>query len=318
MILITGVAGYLGSHCAMIFKNAGHDVVGIDNFETGSKETVSALKKICDINFVEGDLKEACDIENVFEKFDITAVVHFAGLKSIQESMISPSKYYISNIFATLNLLETMLKFNVKLLVHSSSCHIYGEPLYYPLDEIHPQIPQNTYGRTKMIAEKILNDYDAAYGLKSVKLRHFNNFTGYNSQLFEEETKIASHSQNFEKSILKTLQKEDCENISDVEDIANAYFLAFNYIQREQISDFFNIGVKNSSATSGQNFLSKLFDKNHKEITTHNKKFEIENVQINSQKALKLLGWQPLKTNENTLNEIFGMQATLQKLAMHK
>ena len=174
MILITGGAGYIGGHCAIHFLERGKEIVIFDNLENGHIETINALKNIGNLHFVKGDLRDIDDIKSVFKQYDIDAVIHFAGYIQVEESVKNPSKYYKNNILGTLNLLDSMIENNVKNIVFSSTCAVYGEPEYTPLDEKHKKNPLNPYGRTKLMIENILDDYEIAYGLKSVKLRYFN------------------------------------------------------------------------------------------------------------------------------------------------
>ena len=174
MILITGGAGYIGSHTVINFINAGYDIVIFDNLETGHIETVKTLQTLGNVVVEHGDLRNAEDLEKVFSKYEIEAVIHFAAYSLVGESVSSPAKYYRNNSFGTLNLLDTMVKHNVKKIVFSSTCATYGEPEYTPIDEKHAQNPINPYGMSKLFIEKMMNDYDNAYGLKSIKLRYFN------------------------------------------------------------------------------------------------------------------------------------------------
>ena len=179
MILVTGGAGYIGSHTTIALLNAGYDVVIFDNLELGHSEIIETLKSIKSngkvIDFIQGDLKNLSDIEEVFNKHqNIEAVVHFAAYSQVGESVKNPQKYYYNNVFGTLNLLNAMMEFNVKNIVFSSTAATYGNAVYTPIDEKHPQIPINPYGKSKLMIENIMDDYDKAYGLKSVRLRYFN------------------------------------------------------------------------------------------------------------------------------------------------
>ena len=179
MILVTGGAGYIGSHTVIALLENGFDVVIFDNLELGHKEIVEVLKNISAkgkvVDFIQGDLKDLSDIEKVFEKHnDIEAVVHFAAYSQVGESVKNPQKYYYNNVYGTMNLLNAMLENNVKKIVFSSTAATYGNACYTPIDEVHPQNPINPYGKTKLMIENIMDDYDKAYGLKSVRLRYFN------------------------------------------------------------------------------------------------------------------------------------------------
>ena len=161
MILVTGGAGYVGSHCVLALIEAGYDVVIFDNLELGHLEIVEALKSIKAqgrvVDFVKGDLRNLADIQSVFGKHKIDAVVHFAGYSQVDESVKNPQKYYENNVDGTLNLLNSMVKNGVKNFIFSSSAAIYGEPIYTPIDENHRQKPISPYGETKLKVEKYLD-----------------------------------------------------------------------------------------------------------------------------------------------------------------
>ena len=178
MILITGGAGYIGSHTVLnLIEKTDYKIIIFDNLENGHIETINTL---CEINpdkiiFEKGDLRNIEDIENVFNKYSIDGVIHFAAFALVEESVQNPSKYYRNNIYGTLNLLDTMIKHNVKRIVFSSTCATYGDIVEQtPIDEKHPQNPINPYGYSKLAVERIMDDYDKAYKLKSIRLRYFN------------------------------------------------------------------------------------------------------------------------------------------------
>jgi len=168
MILVTGGAGYIGSHTVKELLRAGHDVVVFDNLSTGHREFVLAR------HFFQGDLLNPQDLEHVFSQYKIDAVLHFAAATSVPESVENPEKYYRVNVLGTLNLLSAMVKAGVKHLVFSSSAAVYGDPQKIPIPEDHPKNPKNPYGRTKWMMEQAIYDYAEAYGLKAVCLRYFN------------------------------------------------------------------------------------------------------------------------------------------------
>jgi len=168
MILITGGAGYIGSHCVLDLTRAGCECAVLDNLSYGHEEALQT-KNFCNV-----DLSNIDRVREVFKKYPIEAVIHFAAFAYVGESVENPEKYYYNNVVNTLNLLKVMLENNVKKIVFSSTCATYGNPEYTPIDEKHPQNPINPYGTTKLMIEKILQDYDKAYGLKYIALRYFN------------------------------------------------------------------------------------------------------------------------------------------------
>lgn len=167
-ILVMGGAGYIGSHTVKHLAQNGYRCIVADNLIYGHREAVAVP------DFEKADLLDKASLERVFEKYRIDAVVHFAAFTYVGESVENPQKYYQNNVEGTLNLLEVMLKHNVKKIVFSSTCATYGNPQYMPLDEKHTQNPINAYGRTKFFIEQIFNDYERAYGLKHIALRYFN------------------------------------------------------------------------------------------------------------------------------------------------
>lgn len=167
-ILIMGGAGYIGSHTVKHLAQQGYSCIVADNLVYGHKEAVINQR------FMIADLLNRKSLEAVFSKYDIDAVIHFAAFAYVGESVQKPMKYYENNVIGTLNLLETMQKYNVGKIVFSSTCATYGNPQYLPIDEKHPQNPINPYGRSKLMIEQIFEDYRQAYGLKYIALRYFN------------------------------------------------------------------------------------------------------------------------------------------------
>lgn len=167
-ILVAGGAGYIGSHTVKYLLKNNYNVVVLDNLVYGHKEAV--LTK----NFEQADLADKEALDKVFKKYKIDAVIHFAAYTYVGESVSNPQKYYWNNVVNTLNLLDAMIENNVKNIVFSSTCATYGNPQYTPIDEKHPQSPINPYGKTKLMMEQIMADYETAYGLKYIALRYFN------------------------------------------------------------------------------------------------------------------------------------------------
>lgn len=167
-ILIVGGAGYIGSHMVKMLLEHGHRVIVYDNLSSGYRDAVLGG------TFIKGDLADKDKLDDVFARLMPEAVMHFASHIQVGESMLYPSKYYLNNFTNTLNLLDTMVKYQVRHFIFSSTAAIFGEPEYAPIDEMHPKNPVNPYGRSKLMVEQVLADYDRAYGLKSVCLRYFN------------------------------------------------------------------------------------------------------------------------------------------------
>lgn len=168
-VLITGGAGYIGSQTNLSLLEAGYKTVIFDNLVYGHRDVVPH-----ESDFVEGDLSNINQIKEVFQKYPIEGVIHFAAYAYVGESVTNPRKYYENNVVGTLNLLNAMVEADVKNIVFSSTCATYGIPDIVPITESEKQKPINPYGYTKLVVENMLKDYYAAYGLKSVALRYFN------------------------------------------------------------------------------------------------------------------------------------------------
>ena len=168
MILVTGGAGYIGSHTVKLLLENGYEVVIYDSLELGHPEAV--LGGI----LVEGDLLDRERLRKTFEGYPIDAVIHFAAYASVGDSVANPRKYFRNNIRGGLNLVNAMCDYGVDKIIFSSSAATYGEPMSIPIPEDHPQNPTNPYGESKLMFERILKWYDVAYGTRSVSLRYFN------------------------------------------------------------------------------------------------------------------------------------------------
>ncbi len=329
MILITGGAGYIGSHTVLNFLKDKYDVVVFDSLETGHIETVEELQKAGNVIFEKGDLRNIEDIERVFEKHSIEAVIHFAAFSLVGESVPNPAKYYRNNTFGTLNLLDTMVKHNVKKIIFSSTCATYGEPQYTPIDEKHPQNPINPYGASKLMVERIMADYDKAYGLKSVKLRYFNvagcDTQGRVGEWHDPETHLIP---NILKSVFGNGQTfkifGDDYNTPDgtcirdyvnVEDLAQAHKLAYLWLEKENRSEVFNLGTENG------NSVKEVFDTCEK-VLNQNIKVEIAprrpgdpaTLFANANKAKSVLNWKPETSLEHSIETAYKFEQKLQNL----
>ena len=255
MILVTGGAGYIGSHLVMALLEKGEDVIVFDSLELGHAETIETLKKYGNLKFVKGNLKNLDDIRGAFLVNKIDSVVHFAAYSQVAESVKNPQKYYYNNVYGTLNLLNAMLEFGVKKIVFSSTAATYGEPVYTPIDEKHPQQPINPYGNSKLMVEKIMDDYDKAYGLKSVRLRYFN-VAGADSKArigewHEPETHLIPNVLKAKEDKVFKMFGTDYDtkdgtcvrDYINVEDLAQAHIKALDYLNNGGETNFFNLGT---------------------------------------------------------------------------
>jgi UDP-glucose 4-epimerase len=176
-VLVTGGAGYIGSHTVIELIEAGYEVVVFDNFSNASKESIKRVEEITGIQIVlvEGDIRNREDLENVFGSHKIDTVIHFAGLKAVGESVEEPLRYYDNNVHGSMVLCEVMAKYGCKSIVFSSSATVYGDPHQNPITEDFPTSATNPYGRTKLFVEEMLRDlYTSDSAWKIVLLRYFN------------------------------------------------------------------------------------------------------------------------------------------------
>ena len=189
-ILLTGGAGYIGSHTAVVLSQAGHKVVLLDNFCNSRKSVLERLQKILGkvLPCIEGDVRDTAVVTKTLQDYKIDAVIHFAGLKAVGESVEKPIEYYANNVQGTISLLEAMKSKNVKTLVFSSSATVYGDPQYLPIDEDHPTSATNAYGRSKLHIEGMLKDVaNSDVDWKIICLRYFNPVGAHESGLIGED-----------------------------------------------------------------------------------------------------------------------------------
>lgn len=250
-ILVAGGAGYIGSHTVKYLLNQGYKVVVVDNLVYGHKEAVMTE------HFEQIDICDKKALDAVFKKHKIDAVIHFAGYTYVGESVTKPQKYYQNNLINALCLLDTMIENDVKNIVFSSTCATYGNPEYTPIDEKHPQCPINPYGKTKLMFEQVMADYDKAYGLKYIALRYFNaagcDSEGELGESHSPETHLiplvlkAIKGEIPELTVFGTdYDTEDGTCIRDyihVEDLAEAHKLAIEKLFEEPKSQRINLGT---------------------------------------------------------------------------
>lgn len=167
-ILVVGGAGYIGSHMAKLLATNGYEVLILDNLSTGFRDAARYGR------LIEGDLADQNMLDRIFSENPITAVLHFAAFSQVGESIHEPARYYRNNVGNTQNLLDAMLRYDVRRFIFSSTAAVFGDPQYTPIDERHRLSPINPYGRSKRMVEEVLADYEHSYGLRFVTLRYFN------------------------------------------------------------------------------------------------------------------------------------------------
>ena len=309
-ILVVGGAGYIGSHMVKMLIEGGHSVITFDNLSSGFRDAVLGGE------FVLGDLADIDTLNLVFEKYQPEAVMHFASYIQVGESVLHPDKYYLNNFTNTLNLLNTMVKYQVSHFIFSSTAAVFGEPTYVPIDEIHIKTPLNPYGRSKWMVEQVLADYERAYGLKSVCLRYFNAAGADPSGLLGERHEPETH---LIPLILQTLSGKrthfslygrdydtpDGTCIRDyihIVDLCSAHLLALMHLMTAGISMCFNLG--NGEGFSVQEVITaaeRVTGKKLKVIEAPRREGDPARLVADASLAKKTLAWAPVYTDLETI-----------------
>lgn len=310
-ILVTGGAGYIGSHTVYKLIEQGNDVVVIDSLQTGYKQAIHPQAR-----FYQGDIRDEKFLNDVFSKEEIEAVIHFAANSLVGESMTNPLKYYDNNVYGTKVLLQAMIDNGIKNIVFSSTAATYGEPEKLPILESDKTEPTNTYGETKLAMEKMFKWTSKAHDLRYVSLRYFNACGAHESGKIGEAHIPETH---LIPLILQVPNKKrdhinifgDDYNTKDgtcvrdyihVVDLAQAHILAVKYLLEGNKSDIFNLG-------NGIGFTVNEVIEVARKVTGHNIPAVISErragdpaqLVASSEKAKTVLGWNP---THNTLEEI--------------
>jgi len=309
---VAGGAGYIGSHTVKQLLQEGFKVVIFDNFSTGKKELVLGGELIM------GDLMDKKSIINAFKRKDIEAVLHFASLIQVEESYINPKKYYTQNLISCLNLLDAMLEADVKNFIFSSSAAVYGIPEQIPIPESHPLNPFNPYGQTKLFVERILQDYEKAYGMRFISLRYFNaagaDPDGELGEMHEPETHLIPNlllfllgkKQSFELfgTDFPTPDGTAIRDYIHVTDLAAAHVLALKARLGSSKSDFINLGT--NKGYSVLEVIKKVEEITGKKISYKEKprrKGDVPVLLASKEKAERALGWRLSHSNIETIIE---------------
>lgn len=304
-ILVTGGAGYIGSHAVLALKAKGYDVVILDNLVYGHRDIVENNLKA---ELINGDTRDRALLDQLFQTRSISAVMHFAAYAYVGESVSNPAKYYHNNVVGTLTLLEAMQQAGVNKFVFSSTCATYGIPESFPISETHPQYPINPYGASKLMVERILQDFDPAYQLKSVIFRYFNaagaDPQGRTGEDHQPETHLiplilltALGKRNAIKIFGTDYPTRDGTCIRDyihVTDLAQAHVLGLEYLFDGGASEIFNLG-------NGNGFTVREMIATAKAVTQQD--FTVEETARrpgdpamlvgSSDKARQILNWKP-------------------------
>lgn len=327
-ILLTGGAGYIGSHCAVELLNSGYDVVIADNLINSSREVINRIKTITgrDVRFYEADICDGEKLDQIFKENDINTVIHFAGLKAVGESVKIPLRYYRNNLDSTLTLLEKMKENNVKNIVFSSSATVYGEknPIPY-LETMETGNCSNPYGWTKFMIEQILKDCsNSDKEMSVVLLRYFNPVGAHPSGLIGEDPSGIPN--NLMPYISQTAigkrekltvygndyETEDgtCErDYIHIVDLARGHLKAVEYVQKHNGIEVFNIGTGNPVS------VKEMVDtyQSANAITFKweygpRREGDLPSYYANADKAKEILGWEAEKTVEDMCRDTYNWQ----------
>lgn len=302
-VLVTGGAGYIGSHAVYGLIEQGFDVVIIDNLETGYQEALHPKAK-----FYQGDIRDLLFLDQVFSKETIKGVIHFAANSLVGESMTNPLKYFDNNVHGTQVLLQAMVKHNIKHIVFSSTAATYGEPEYTPIDEEHPTKPINPYGQAKLMMEQVIDWTSRAHELTYVSLRYFNVAGAHPSARIGESHRPETHlipiilqvplgKRDLLSIFGNDYQTKDGTCIRDyihIEDLVDAHIKALKYLYSNQESNVFNLG--SGEGYSILEMLSAAESVVHEKIEYNMAQRRIGDPAIliaSNKKAKEILDWQP-------------------------
>lgn len=311
-VLVTGGAGYIGSHVCKELSQRGFEAVTFDNLSTGHRELV----KWCPL--IEGDVGDRSAIEGALRKVRPAAVLHFAASALVGESMVLPGKYYRNNVMGTLTLLETMVATGVSRIVFSSTCATYGVPDRTPIDEETHQNPINTYGRTKLVIERMIDAFEMAHGIRSVSLRYFNacgaDPEGDTGELHECEPHLiprailAALGQVHDFSIFgNDYPTPDGTPIRDyvhVTDLASAHVSALFHLLRDEPSVKLNLGIgRGHSVKEVVDAVSRVTKREVPTTVRARRTGDPAVLVADCTKAKKLLGFEPRFSGLDTIIE---------------
>lgn len=314
-VLITGGAGYIGSHAVKLFLNQGYRVVVFDNLSRGWRQSLDILSSLGDLVFVQGDLTNSADLAELFSHYIFDGVLHFAAVCLVDESMSQPELYFHNNVLGSFNLLEQLRQHNCPPLIFSSTCAVYGESQYLPMDEKHPTNPANPYGESKLMVEKMIQWYGHQHQLPYVILRYFN-VCGADRQGMIGDSKQPSQllMQNAVRGALNiepfaytcgrvdTPDGTPIRDYIDVEDLVAAHAAAYNYLVKGGDSRIFNLG--NGRGYSVQEIVQAVEDYFNCRLVKGEaplRQGEYAQVYADNNLAKQVLGWQPSKNLTDSL-----------------
>ncbi len=322
-ILLTGGTGYIGSHTALILADAGHKVVLYDNLSNSEFDVVLNLEKISgkQMIFIKADVRNTALLKDVIEIHNIDAVIHFAGVKAVGESVVKPVDYYANNVHGSISLIEAMQKAfhgkGIKTLLFSSSATVYGDPQYLPIDEVHPTKANNPYGRSKLFIEEMLADVcKSDFTWRISCLRYFNPVGAHESGLIGEKPNGVPN--NLMPYILQVATKKlaqlnifgqdyptsDGTGIRDyvhVMDLAEGHLAAINHLGNQSSGfNIFNLGTgQGHSVLEMVNIFESITTQSVPINFTQRRQGDIASCYAKVDKAKELLGWKSRRTIEN-------------------
>jgi UDP-glucose 4-epimerase len=311
-VLVIGGAGYIGSHMVYTLIRSGYDVVVLDDLSGGHADAVNGAELVI------GCCSDTVLLNELFRDNDFCAVMHFASFIQVGESTIKPAKYYSNNFCSTMNLLEAMITAGVKNFIFSSTAAVYGNPIADTICELHQKLPINPYGRSKWMVEQLLEDYDNAYGLKSVSLRYFNAAgCAPNSGLgerHEPETHLIplvmqTASRRKENIAVfgtdyATIDGTCVRDYVHVLDICDAHLLAMEYLFKDGQTSQFNLG--NGNGFSVRQVIDAAVETTGREINviTHPRRVgDPPRLVADATKAREVLGWKPSRSHLSLIIE---------------
>ena len=328
-ILVTGGAGFIGSHTSIRLLESGHEIISLDSYENSSKNVFKGISKICKLKAIndelikifECDIRDERSVDNIFEKFSdmnkgIQGVIHFAGLKSVKESNADPHKYWDVNLGGTINLLRVMKKFNCRKIVFSSSATVYGDPENLPIVEDSLIKPINPYGKTKAAIEQLLFDIYKSdpKGWSIINLRYFNPVGSHSSGLIGEDPKGVPNNlfpfickvANGEMDNLKIYGSDwptkDGTGVRDyihIEDLAEGHKKALELIFSEKEGSYRSINLGCGQGISVLEMV-KTFEKVNnckiRKVFEPRREGDVAKTYADISLAKKVLGWIPKKT----------------------
>ncbi len=327
-VLVTGGAGYIGSHTLVELLGQAHEVCVLDNYDNSSPEVLNRVRQLTNghLSDFEGDVRDGSKLDEVMEDFKPDVVIHFAGLKAVGDSMTNPLGYYDVNVRGTLQLLSAMDRHNVRKVIFSSSATVYGEPEYLPYDEAHPTNPTSVYGRTKLIAEQIITDWSTTHAdACAILLRYFNPVGAHASARMGEHpdgvpnnlmpyiAQVAVGKREALQVFGDDYDTPDGTGLRDyihVVDLARAHVSAVDYSAKQSGAQVFNVGT-------GQSYSVQDMVQAFREASGHpipcvvkpRRAGDIAAMQANASEANEKMGWTATHTLKDMAQSTWDWQS---------